>query len=327
MEEKKVKRIILLTVLLSMLVVPVTAGTNLFQLAKVDYPIFVDGQALESELPTLNYNGNTYLPLRKVAEAANSKVFWDNSNKAAYITSNNIAAAQEPLSTYTPQPTYTPRPTQTPYTITRTVEVPSGVQTITVPGPVQYVTQTVTVTSPPQVVTQTITVTSPPEMIIQTVTVTSPPQIIYYTSEPIYIPSTPMPTYTPYPTYTPQPIIYYTSIPIIATITPTQQPLFTHTPEPIYTPTPTPTPTINPYYQAEYNILTQQYLQDLNDIDINRIIEIADKKAELTRLGRTSEIPAATATINAKYKTISDNRTVQYNIDVINLKIKYGIPL
>ncbi|WP_187273919.1 stalk domain-containing protein [Paenibacillus sp. N3.4] len=49
-----------------------------YVLTKIEYPIFVNGSELKSdELPALNYQGNTYLPLKAVGNALGTKVNWN----------------------------------------------------------------------------------------------------------------------------------------------------------------------------------------------------------------------------------------------------------
>lgn len=79
------KKVLLLTLLVCFLVVPVQAGQNLFQLSAVKYPIIVNGVELKSDLPILNYNGSTYVPLKKVSEATGAIVEWDGVNKKVLI--------------------------------------------------------------------------------------------------------------------------------------------------------------------------------------------------------------------------------------------------
>lgn len=83
---------------------------ELFSLSKSDYPIIVDGKQLESDLPVLNYNGNTYLPLRKVAEATGVKIEWFEELKRIGITSNVKIKKVYVTATPTPTPSITPIP-------------------------------------------------------------------------------------------------------------------------------------------------------------------------------------------------------------------------
>lgn len=60
---------------------------DIFNVVRVEYPILVDGKEMASDLPTLNYNGSTYIPLRKFSEATGATVDWDDSAKVINISS------------------------------------------------------------------------------------------------------------------------------------------------------------------------------------------------------------------------------------------------
>lgn len=62
------------------------AAVNEYLLIKADYPIYVDGELYESNLPVLNYQGNTYAPLRAVSELLNVKIFWNAELHRVEIT-------------------------------------------------------------------------------------------------------------------------------------------------------------------------------------------------------------------------------------------------
>ena len=61
------------------------ADDGFYKLTKVDYPIFVDGKLTSFDMPVLNYNGSTYLPLRKMGEAINADITWNDFIKGIYI--------------------------------------------------------------------------------------------------------------------------------------------------------------------------------------------------------------------------------------------------
>lgn len=85
---KKKVTILIIIAIVVITFIPVY-GYVYYKLVKVDYPIYVNGNKLGSDLPTLNYNGNTYLPLRKVAEAANSNVDWDDKKREVIINKDD----------------------------------------------------------------------------------------------------------------------------------------------------------------------------------------------------------------------------------------------
>lgn len=71
--------IILFLICLLIITTSVYAAVEQYILYKSPYPIIINGQALESDLPVLNYKGYTYIPLKKVGEALGVPVeFKDN---------------------------------------------------------------------------------------------------------------------------------------------------------------------------------------------------------------------------------------------------------
>lgn len=82
------KKIIVLTLLVLMFAVPVNASQMVFKLTQANYPIYVNNQELKSDLPILSYNGNTYIPLRKVSDATGNNINWDDVSKSVYISKN-----------------------------------------------------------------------------------------------------------------------------------------------------------------------------------------------------------------------------------------------
>lgn len=75
---------------------------ELFNVVRVEYPIIVDGKELASELPALNYNGSTYIPLRKFSEATGATINW-GSGKIS-ITSKVKEVIKEKIVQVTPKP-------------------------------------------------------------------------------------------------------------------------------------------------------------------------------------------------------------------------------
>ena len=75
---------------LSML--PITSLANSFaqyMLVDVKYPIVVDDTLYEGDLPILNYEGYTYVPLRTMSELLNVNIFWNETLKRVEITHGN----------------------------------------------------------------------------------------------------------------------------------------------------------------------------------------------------------------------------------------------
>lgn len=62
------------------------ATVNQYLLTPASYPVIADGVNLDSEdYPILNYNGTTYLSLRKTAEAVNAELAWNDELKQAEL--------------------------------------------------------------------------------------------------------------------------------------------------------------------------------------------------------------------------------------------------
>lgn len=58
-----------------------------YVLKVVDYPILVNGETYVSdELPVLNYEGHTYIPMRSVGDILGASVDWNDEAKQAEIT-------------------------------------------------------------------------------------------------------------------------------------------------------------------------------------------------------------------------------------------------
>lgn len=73
-------------VMASLIVGSVTATVNQYLLTPASYPVIADGVNLDSEdYPILNYQGTTYLSLRKTAEAVNAELAWNEEKKQAEL--------------------------------------------------------------------------------------------------------------------------------------------------------------------------------------------------------------------------------------------------
>jgi len=70
---------ILLTILALLICIPVFAGTVIYKLYPVNYPVFVDNQPIQSTLPVMTYNNNTYVPLKAVLDLMGAKTVWNGS--------------------------------------------------------------------------------------------------------------------------------------------------------------------------------------------------------------------------------------------------------
>lgn len=84
---KKVIGIIVSLVVLMNITAYAESG-KIYKTVSVAYPIIINGTKLNSDLPVLNLNGSTYLPLRKVSEAVNVNISWDETNREVLIQKN-----------------------------------------------------------------------------------------------------------------------------------------------------------------------------------------------------------------------------------------------
>lgn len=86
---KTIKGLILGIIIGAALMIPVSSfasSLTQYMLVKAQYPIIVDGNAYEGELPILNYEGYTYVPLRTMSELLNVGIFWNDTLKQVEIT-------------------------------------------------------------------------------------------------------------------------------------------------------------------------------------------------------------------------------------------------
>lgn len=104
------------------------AEDEYFQLKRVDYPIFINGVETNLESLIFNYEGSTYIPLRKIAEITGSNVIWNNNLKSVIITNAVKEVIKEvpveKLVYVTPK--VTPTPTSTPISPITIIETSSG---------------------------------------------------------------------------------------------------------------------------------------------------------------------------------------------------------
>ena len=81
-----VKGFIIGFVMASLIVGSVTAGVNQYLLTPASYPVIVDGQELnDPNYPVLNYEGTTYLSLKKTAEALDADLNWNEEKRQVEI--------------------------------------------------------------------------------------------------------------------------------------------------------------------------------------------------------------------------------------------------
>lgn len=73
---------------------PISAAVEQFILTKADYKVLVNGQEYnDAQLPTLQYNGNTYIPLRNVANILGVKLNWNETENQAEIGTSKVSSA------------------------------------------------------------------------------------------------------------------------------------------------------------------------------------------------------------------------------------------
>lgn len=90
-EVRNMKRIKLIVAILAAFTITVSGAT--YTLTSASYPINVNGQKLSVE--PLNLNGNTYLPLRAISQAAGVPIEWDNAKKSVEITTVDVERLKE----------------------------------------------------------------------------------------------------------------------------------------------------------------------------------------------------------------------------------------
>lgn len=86
MNKNTLKGFIVGFVMASLIVGSVTATVNQYLLTPASYPIIVNGQELnDPNYPTLNYQGTTYLSLKKTAEALDADLKWNEEKRQVEI--------------------------------------------------------------------------------------------------------------------------------------------------------------------------------------------------------------------------------------------------
>ena len=79
--------------LAALVLLPYVVTATEYVCTEVNYPIYVNGVETEKgDLPALNYNGNTYIPLRKIGEGSGLTVEW-NADKQEVRIANTSANA------------------------------------------------------------------------------------------------------------------------------------------------------------------------------------------------------------------------------------------
>ena len=77
---------------------PVLAKNLVFLDAlQVDYPIIIDGNPVNFDLPTVSINDRTYLPLRALCEKLNINIRWNNSSREVELSTKTITPDDETI--------------------------------------------------------------------------------------------------------------------------------------------------------------------------------------------------------------------------------------
>ncbi len=81
---------IIVGTIISITSIGVFATSQSYTLTKSDSPIIVDNvQYVSQELPIMNYEGSTYVPLRAISEMLGAEVNWNNDTRTIEIVSSN----------------------------------------------------------------------------------------------------------------------------------------------------------------------------------------------------------------------------------------------
>lgn len=85
-----------LGLVLGSLMTGVVGATAQYILTPITYDITVNGKSLQDEqYPMLNYNGTTYLSLRKTSEAIGATLFWNEATKTAELTTSQTTTSTD----------------------------------------------------------------------------------------------------------------------------------------------------------------------------------------------------------------------------------------
>lgn len=73
----------------------VTTNNGLLQCSKMVCSIWADGKEIDMDLHILNYEGRSYLPVRKLAEVTGASVTWDGDNRVISVKSATKEVVKE----------------------------------------------------------------------------------------------------------------------------------------------------------------------------------------------------------------------------------------
>src|SRR5660397_31273 len=86
---KTIKGLILGIIIGAVLMLPISSfasSLTQFILVNAQYPIIVDDNLYEGDLPILNYEGSTYVPLKTMSELLDVNIFWNETLRQVKIT-------------------------------------------------------------------------------------------------------------------------------------------------------------------------------------------------------------------------------------------------
>jgi hypothetical protein len=81
--------IIILTAVFLLGTSPLAGSSNIFNLVRANYPIYINQNLYQGNLPILNYEGFTYIPLREVSEILGVGIHWNQQLRQVHLTRND----------------------------------------------------------------------------------------------------------------------------------------------------------------------------------------------------------------------------------------------
>lgn len=83
--KKRYLAIIICALILISSTVSYSIGKNQFIADKANFKILLDGSEFETVKPIVTIDGTTYLPLREIGNALNTKVIWNDEERQVEI--------------------------------------------------------------------------------------------------------------------------------------------------------------------------------------------------------------------------------------------------
>ncbi len=94
---KTLKGMILGIIIGAVLMLPISSYASALKqylLVPAQYPIYVDDNLYEGDLPILNYEGSTYVPLRTLSELLDVDISWNDLSRQVEITHKDLTENQ-----------------------------------------------------------------------------------------------------------------------------------------------------------------------------------------------------------------------------------------